>query len=192
MASNLTLKRNCRHYDEIFITGCTGSCQNDNYRCSQWWKFSQNDDISVSVLGRLSCTSHGGQRNNHQHCFLVQIVTGKLLVFVSVYTRNMLITYLLYRIYIWFVIYLTMIGTWRICWCTSMFRHWRVHSQICVWDPLPFVTPDPEPMRLISIPFNLPWIFPGVPGNIQGYLTGRNLLPGIDRYESPSRIDFAI
>ena len=45
-----TLKRKCRHFDEIFITGCTGSCQNDNFQCSQWWKFRQNEDISVSVI----------------------------------------------------------------------------------------------------------------------------------------------
>ena len=41
-----TLKRKCLHFDEIFITGCTESCQNE---CSQWWKFHQNDDIFVSV-----------------------------------------------------------------------------------------------------------------------------------------------
>ena len=26
-----TLKRKCRHFDEIFITGCTGSCHFDNF-----------------------------------------------------------------------------------------------------------------------------------------------------------------
>ena len=35
------------HFDDIFITACTESCQNDNFRCSQWWKFRQNDDILV-------------------------------------------------------------------------------------------------------------------------------------------------
>ena len=45
-----TLKRKCLHFGEIFITGCTESCQNDNFQCSQWWKFRQNDDIFVSVL----------------------------------------------------------------------------------------------------------------------------------------------
>ena len=45
----LTLKRKSLHFDEMFITGCTGSCQNDNFQCSQWWKFRQNDDIFVSV-----------------------------------------------------------------------------------------------------------------------------------------------
>ena len=44
-----TLKRKCRHFDEIFVTGGTESCHFDNFRCSQWWKFHQNDDISVSV-----------------------------------------------------------------------------------------------------------------------------------------------
>ena len=29
----------CRRFDEIFITGCTKSCQNDNFRCSQWLNF---------------------------------------------------------------------------------------------------------------------------------------------------------
>ena len=43
------LKRKCLHFDEIFIIGCTESCQNDNFQCSQWWKFRQNDDIFVSV-----------------------------------------------------------------------------------------------------------------------------------------------
>ena len=47
-ALTTTLKQKCRHFDEILITGCTESCQNDNFRCSQWLKFHQND-ISVSV-----------------------------------------------------------------------------------------------------------------------------------------------
>ena len=44
-----TLKRKCCHFDEILITDCTESCHFDNFRCSQWLKFRQNDDISVSV-----------------------------------------------------------------------------------------------------------------------------------------------
>ena len=44
-----TLKRKCRHFDEMFITGRTEIYQNDNLQCSQWWKFRQNDDFSVSV-----------------------------------------------------------------------------------------------------------------------------------------------
>ena len=42
-------EQKCHHFDDIFITGCTGSCQNDNFQCSQWWKFYQNNDISISV-----------------------------------------------------------------------------------------------------------------------------------------------
>ena len=44
-----SLKQKCFHFDEIFITGCTGSCQNDIFQCSQWWKFNQND-IFISVF----------------------------------------------------------------------------------------------------------------------------------------------
>ena len=42
-------KGNC-HFHVISIVGCTGICQNDNFRCSQQRKFRQSD-ISVSVLG---------------------------------------------------------------------------------------------------------------------------------------------
>ena len=45
-----SLKRQCLHFDEMFITGCTGSYQNDNFQCSQWRKFGQNDDIFVSGI----------------------------------------------------------------------------------------------------------------------------------------------
>ena len=48
-ARRKSLKRKCRHFDENFITGCTGSCHFDNFQCSQWWKFHQNDDMCVSV-----------------------------------------------------------------------------------------------------------------------------------------------
>ena len=41
------------HFDEIFITGCTTSCQFDNLRNSQWWRFRQNNDIFVSVIVHL-------------------------------------------------------------------------------------------------------------------------------------------
>ena len=44
-----TLKRKCCYFDEIFVTGCTGSCHFDNLRCSQRWKCRQNDNIFVSV-----------------------------------------------------------------------------------------------------------------------------------------------
>ena len=40
----------CFHFDKIFITGCTGSCQNDNFQWSQWSKFHQNDEIVISFV----------------------------------------------------------------------------------------------------------------------------------------------
>ena len=43
------------HFDDILITDCTESCYFDNFRCSQWWKFRQNDNISASV----SFITHG-------------------------------------------------------------------------------------------------------------------------------------
>ena len=51
-----SLKRKCRHFDEILITGCTGSCHFDNFQCSQWRKFHQNEDISVSVMCWIAVT----------------------------------------------------------------------------------------------------------------------------------------
>ena len=55
-----SLKWKCRPFDEIVITGCTGSCHFDNFQCSQWWKFRQNDDISVSMLS--GAFPHWGRR----------------------------------------------------------------------------------------------------------------------------------
>ena len=45
------LMRRCRTF-KIFTTGCTGSCQHDNFHYRQWWQFRQNGDISVSVMCR--------------------------------------------------------------------------------------------------------------------------------------------
>ena len=39
----------CHYFDEIFIIGCTGSCQNDNFQCRHWRKFLQNVNIYISV-----------------------------------------------------------------------------------------------------------------------------------------------
>ena len=46
----VSLKRKY-HIDEVLLTDCTGSCQNDNFPCSQWRKFRQND-IHVAVIER--------------------------------------------------------------------------------------------------------------------------------------------
>ena len=59
--AGLPLKRKCCHFDEILITDCTESCHFDNFRCSQWWKFRQNDDISVSVSYTLVCKWRPGR-----------------------------------------------------------------------------------------------------------------------------------
>ena len=44
-----SLRQKYLNFDEIFITDCTGSYQNDNFQCSWWWKFHPNDDIFISV-----------------------------------------------------------------------------------------------------------------------------------------------
>ena len=41
-------KRKC-HLDEIFVTGCTGSCHLNNFMCSQKRNFRHNVGISVSM-----------------------------------------------------------------------------------------------------------------------------------------------
>ena len=43
----------CCHFDEIFITNFTSSCQNDNCWFSWWWKFHQNYDTAISVVSIL-------------------------------------------------------------------------------------------------------------------------------------------
>ena len=48
------LKWKCCHFDEIFINGYTGCCQNDNIRCSQWWKFRHFCLRNSSALGMKS------------------------------------------------------------------------------------------------------------------------------------------
>ena len=49
------LKRKCLHLDEIFITGCIGSCQDDNFQCIPGWKLRQNE-ISISEIFITGCT----------------------------------------------------------------------------------------------------------------------------------------
>ena len=50
---------NC-HYDEIFTTGCNGSCQSDNVRCSQWWKLGLSPSIYQNGFKKteLGCYRH--------------------------------------------------------------------------------------------------------------------------------------
>ena len=48
------LKWKCCHLNGISIAGCYASYQNDNFQCSQCWKFLQKDDIFVSVVCTLA------------------------------------------------------------------------------------------------------------------------------------------
>ena len=46
----LTCSPKCKcHFDENFVTGCTGTCHFDNLRCSQWSQYLHNGVISVSL-----------------------------------------------------------------------------------------------------------------------------------------------
>ena len=63
-----TLKRKC----EIFITGCTRCCQNDNVWCSHWWNFHQNDDISNLVICVVRLTTCFGEAHNKWNYKLIE------------------------------------------------------------------------------------------------------------------------
>ena len=44
------LSKCIQYFNGIFITGCTGSCQYDNFQCSQWWKYHQNSFCFSVIL----------------------------------------------------------------------------------------------------------------------------------------------
>ena len=50
-----SLKQNCRHFDDIFFTGCTESCHFDNVRGIQRWMFCHWDCscASKAILGNM-------------------------------------------------------------------------------------------------------------------------------------------
>ena len=50
-----SLKRK-RHFKNMFIAGCSEKYHFDNSRCSQSWKFRQNDNISVDSALALICS----------------------------------------------------------------------------------------------------------------------------------------
>ena len=86
-----SLKRKCLHFDEIFITGCTGSCQNDNFQCSQWLKFRQND-----INFRFSDTQRASDAENvsiwwrhHDSCKLLHHHLCIQGVFIYLYTLTL-------------------------------------------------------------------------------------------------------
>ena len=33
---------------DLINTGCTRNCQNDKFRCNQWWQFCPKEDITIS------------------------------------------------------------------------------------------------------------------------------------------------
>ena len=76
----ITLKQTCCHFDKILIIGCTESCQNDNFRCSQWRHCHHNDDISASVYVFHETTllwnllSHNYCSHNIFHCIALMIL----------------------------------------------------------------------------------------------------------------------
>ena len=49
-----SIKWKCLHHDVIPISGCAWCYQFDNFLCNEWWKFSQNDDILVSVFCKIN------------------------------------------------------------------------------------------------------------------------------------------
>ena len=61
-------------FDEIFTTCCTGNCHFDNVRCSQWSKFDQNEDISVSMIEtyKITCSIFSGYMYCHQERLYVK------------------------------------------------------------------------------------------------------------------------
>ena len=64
-----------------FITGCTGSCHIDNFQCSQWWTFHQNEDFSVSVYRKFY---YKEKRYHDRRIFIMEIpIPGKTVFFVE-------------------------------------------------------------------------------------------------------------
>ena len=54
------------YFDEIFITGWTGSCQNDNFQCTQWWKFcAASDENFMQPVMKISSKWPHFQFGNH-------------------------------------------------------------------------------------------------------------------------------
>ena len=87
-SSFASLKRKCYNFEEIFATGRTGSFHFDNFRCSQWRKFLQNDDISVSEIhwddchDSISADDDSGPENLSKSHF-TRLVTHSPRVFAS-------------------------------------------------------------------------------------------------------------
>ena len=65
-----TLKWNYCYFDEIFITGCTGSCHFDNLRCSQWLKLHFHSSVSAKVMTTWTRLAHSVKSLGIQIYFL--------------------------------------------------------------------------------------------------------------------------
>ena len=62
-------------YDEFwtFVVLCF-RCHFDNFRCIQWWKFRQKDDISVSFYYNLStCAKNKTLKGYNENCFIINM-----------------------------------------------------------------------------------------------------------------------
>ena len=80
-------------FDDIFVARCIGYYQNDNFLCSQWWKFHQNG-ISVSVPQAI-CIANGFAPNRRQaitwtdgHATQAAVVEHIVLTFYRLVTIN--------------------------------------------------------------------------------------------------------
>ena len=78
----------CCHFDEIFITGCTESCHFDNFQCSQWWRFHQNDDIFVSVLVTAALKASIKNKNVLCNAYLMHPI--EIIEINTITTKNIL------------------------------------------------------------------------------------------------------
>ena len=82
-------------YSNIFITGCTGNCLIGNFRCNNWRKYCQNDDISISLQHTWS---HSPTRHIYSS-WLLLVSTISLTQMCSWYGRTWIaICYLLLHV----------------------------------------------------------------------------------------------
>ena len=68
--------RRC-HFDEIFVTGCPISCQNNKFRCTQWWKFLKWRHLRFLDMSRIICRediANGHGKNLSWKAIWIQIV----------------------------------------------------------------------------------------------------------------------
>ena len=69
--SQIYQTRKCCHFDEIFITGCTGSCHFDNIQCKQW-----QNSIKMMTFPFHWPDSNKTKVRNFFNSFFFQVVMG--------------------------------------------------------------------------------------------------------------------